>query len=161
ATLTYPQCAFDAETSEPFSRVFEEAGREICRGLSAAWADASHRLVADPAAARAARAEDAEHPVEAFVDFGGLTLQITARVSHAQVRPAPFISSTSMSYLLGGERLIDSGAFASASLAGGDLRETYRDTARRWRAMIASGGHLREHVGAVGDSILDTVFALV
>jgi hypothetical protein len=66
-----------------------------------------------------------------------------------------------MSYLLGGERLIDSAALASASLASGDLREAYRATARRWRALIAGGGHLPERSQAVGDTILGTVFELV
>ncbi|HEX9578283.1 MAG TPA: hypothetical protein VF993_11065 [Myxococcales bacterium] len=161
ATVTYPQCAFDAESSEPFSSVFDEVGRELCRGLSAAWATASHRLVADPAAARAARAQDARNSLEAFVDFGGLTLQITIHVPRAAGRPAPFIAGSSMSYLLGGERLIDSGAFASASVASGDLREAWRAIARRWRALISGGGHLQDGVEAVGDAILETVFALV
>jgi hypothetical protein len=157
ATLTYPQCAFDAAGSEPFSRVFDEVGRELCRGLGAAWASASHRMVADPTAARAARSEDARRPLEVFADFGGLTLQITVRVPHAPVRPAPFIPGSSMSYLLGGERLIDAAAFAES----GAERESYRALARRFRALIAGGGHLEEREPATGEAILETVLALV
>src|SRR5439155_222366 len=56
AILTYPECAFDTGAAQPFSAVFEQAGLQLCRGLAAAWEQASHRLVADPAAARAARA---------------------------------------------------------------------------------------------------------
>src|SRR3989454_11515923 len=106
AILTFPECAFDTSAAQPFSAVFEQAGVQLCRGLAAAWEQASHRLVADPAAARAARAHtrDERHPIDAYVDFGGLTLQITVRVPHAPGRPAPFIRGSSTSYLLGGER---------------------------------------------------------
>src|SRR5207248_1071467 len=54
AILTYPECAFDTGAAQPFSAVVEQAGLPLCRGLAAAWEQASHRLVADPAAARAA-----------------------------------------------------------------------------------------------------------
>ena len=53
AILTYPQCAWSATSAEPFSLVFDGVGRELCRGLSSAWAAEAHRMVADPAAARA------------------------------------------------------------------------------------------------------------
>src|SRR5207237_10653763 len=55
AVLTYPQCSFSSDASLPFSRVFDDVGRALCRGLSAAWASAVHRMVPDPAAAKAAR----------------------------------------------------------------------------------------------------------
>jgi hypothetical protein len=168
AVLTYPQCGFDTSGRLAFSAVFDGVGRQLCRGLAAAWADTSHTLVADPAAARAGRGRNADqrHPIEAFVDFGGLTLQITVRLPHAQGRPAPFISGSSMSYLLGGERLIDAAALASADReASGGLRDIYRTTARRWRALIASGGQLKEAEAsrhrAVGEALLLTVLALV
>ena len=127
ASVTYPQCAFDAESAVPFSDVFASVGRELCRGLQAAWPDAIHRLIPDPAAARAARGAEAKDSIEAFVDFGGLTVQITVRLQHAQGRPAPFLAGSSMSYLLGGERLIDAAAFAQA----GGVREEVRARARR------------------------------
>ena len=165
AILTYPQCAWSNASAEPFSRVLDGVGREVCRGLRAAWPAASHRMVPDPAAAEAARdSRDGRHPIEAFVDFGGLTLQITVRVPRPAGRPAPFISGSSMSYLLGGERLIDAAAFAAAGRdASGRLRETFRATARRWRMLIAGGGRLEESktAAAFREVILDTVFALV
>jgi len=72
----------------PFRSVFDAVGVSSAR-LAGAWADASHRLVADPAAAHAGRGRnrDERHPIEAFVDFGGLTLQITIRLPRAQCRP--------------------------------------------------------------------------
>ncbi len=168
AVLTYPDCGFDAASGRSFRAVFEDAAGELCRGLAAAWAEASHRLVPDPKAARAGRprAQDERHPIEAFVDFGGLTLQITVRVPAAAGRPAPHIAGSSISYLLGGERLIDAAAFARADretpLA---LREAYRATARAWRALIASGGALRDAEAArhprVGEALLDLVLGLV
>jgi hypothetical protein len=168
AVLTYPECAFDSRARHPFSAVFDAVGAQLCRGLAAAWPHAAHRLVADPAAARAARGrtQDERHPVEAFVDFGGLTLQITVRLPRAQGRAEPFIAGSSMSYLLGGERLIDAAAFAAADRdSPGSVRETYRATARRWRALIASGGQLREEGGSrhrgVGEALLQTVLTLV
>ena len=168
AILTYPECAFDTGAAQPFSAVFEQAGLQLCRGLAAAWEQASHRLVADPAAARAARAQtrDERHPIDAYVDFGGLTLQITVRVPHAPGRPAPFIRGSSTSYLLGGERLIDAAAFAAADRdAPSALREAYRATARRWRALIASGGALRDAEAArhppVGEALLEIVLHLL
>jgi len=71
-----------------------------------------------------------------------------------------------MTYLLGGERLIDAAAFASADReAPGAVREAYRATARRWRSLIASGGALRDAEAsrhrAVGTALLGTVMALV
>jgi len=71
-----------------------------------------------------------------------------------------------MSYLLGGERLIDAAAFASADRdAPATLRTAYRATARRWRALIAGGGALRDAEGTrhsdVGEELLEIVFALV
>ena len=168
AILTYPQCAWSATSAEPFSLVFDGVGRELCRGLSSAWAAAAHRMVADPAAARAGcdQPQDERHPIEAFVDFGGLTLQITVRVPNEPGRPAPFIAGSSMSYLLGGERLIDSAAYANADLDGtAALREAYRATARRWRLLIASGGHLgqseRAAAGALRQTVLEVVLALL
>ena len=168
AVLTYPECSFDSAGRHPFRSVFDAVGRELCRGLAAAWAEASHRLVADPAAAHdgRGRTRDERHPLEAFVDFGGLTLQITVRLPRAQSRPEPFIPGSSMSYLLGGERLIDAAAFAAADRdAPAALRDAYRTTARRWRALIASGGSLREAEGArhraVGEALLETVISLV
>jgi hypothetical protein len=166
--LTYPDCAFDRAGRHPFSAVFEGVGEKLCSGLGSGWATASHRLVADPAAARAGRGRngDRRQPTEVFVDFGGLTLQITIRLPAAAGRPAPFIPGSSMTYLLGGERLIDAAAFASADReAPSAVREAYRATARRWRSLIASGGALREaeasrHRG-VGAALLGTVLALV
>jgi hypothetical protein len=168
AVLTYPECGFDSGARHPFSAVFDDVGRQLCRGLAGAWAAASHRLVADPAAARAGRdrGRDERHPLEAFVDFGGLTLQVTVRLPPVPGRPAPFIPGSSMSYLLGGERLIDAAAFAGADRdAPATLRDAYRATARRWRALIASGGALRDAEAsrhrAVGETLLQTVIALV
>lgn len=156
ASVTYPQCAFDAQSEVPFSRVFASVGRELCRGLQAAWQEATHRLIPDPAAARAARGAESKDSVEAFLDFGGLTVQITVRLQHAQGRPAPFLACSSMSYLLGGERLIDAAAFAQA----GGVREEVRARARRVRLLIAGGGHLEEDLRAMREAILETVFEL-
>ena len=71
-----------------------------------------------------------------------------------------------MSYLLGGERLIDSAAYAAADQDGpAGLREAYRTTARRWRLLISRGGHLEQAesplADAVRETILDAVLALV
>ena len=166
--MTYPHSAWSTDTAEPFSRVFDGVGRELCRGLRAAWQSAEHRMVPDPAAANAARdlPQDSRHPIEAFVDFGGLTLQITVRVPHEAGRSAPFVGGSSMSYLLGGERLIDSAAYAAADQDGpAGLREAYRTTARRWRLLISRGGHLEQAesplADAVRETILDAVLALV
>jgi len=166
--LTYPPCTFSASSQEPFRDVFDEVGRALCRGLEAAWSGSRHRMVADPAAARAARTEphDPAHPIEAFVDFGGLTLQITVRVPAPPGRPRPFIAGSSMGYLLGGERFIDAAAFAGAALdPASGLRDAYRATARRWRSVIASGGHLRNGDGdaaaAFRDAVLQTAFSLL
>jgi hypothetical protein len=168
AVLTYPDCAFDSGATQPFSAVYEGAAAQLCRGLAAGWEQAAYRLVPDPAAARAARGYgNAErHPIDAYVDFGGLTLQITIRVPSSAGRPAPFIPGSSSSFLLGGERLIDAAVFAAAdrdSPAG--LREAYRDAARRWRALIASGGKLQgaeaDRHRAVGNAVLQTVLELV
>jgi hypothetical protein len=168
AVVTYPDCPFDSGGGEPFRTVFEQAAAEICRGLSSAWAETSYRLVPDPAAARAGRGRvrDERHPIEAFVDFGGLTLQVTVRVPEAPGRPRPFIAGSSTSYLLGGERLIDAAAFARADRdAPAALREAYRGTARAWRALIASGGALQEPEAAgharVGKALLELVLGLV
>ncbi len=168
AVLTYPECGFDAEAGDSFRSVFEGAAEALRHGLASAWPDSSHRLVADPSAARAGRRRqgDSRHPVEAFVDFGGLTLQVTVRVPHAPGRPAPFIGGSSMSYLLGGERLIDAFAFAGADRdAPESLRDGYRAAARRWRALIAAGGTLRDAEAArhpqAGRVLLDLVLALV
>ena len=168
AVLTYPDCAFDSGATHSFSAVYEGAAAQLCRGLRAAWDHAAYRLVADPAAARAARAQagDGRHPIEAYVDFGGLTLQITVRVPASPARPAPFIAGSSSSFLLGGERLIDAAAFAAADRDSPDsLREAYRDAARRWRGLIASGGRLRgpeaDRHGAVAGAVLHTVLELV
>ncbi len=168
AVLTYPECAFDSGAQQPFRAIFDGVGRQLCGGLAAAWASASHRLVTDPIAARAApsRARDERHPLETFVDFGGLTLQVTIRLPQAPGRPPPFVPGSSMSYLLGGERLIDAAAFASADRdAPATLRTAYRATARRWRALIAGGGALRDAEGTrhsdVGEELLEIVFALV
>src|SRR6185503_18316238 len=116
AILTYPECAFDSAASRPFERVFEDAASALCRGLSSTWQHASHRLVPDPAAARAARGRsgDDRQPIDAYVDFGGLTLQVSVRLPQAGGRPAPFIAGSSTSYLLGGERLLEAAALASA-----------------------------------------------
>jgi len=166
--MTHPHGAWSTTDAEPFSRVFDGVGRELCRGLRAAWQSAEHRMVPDPAAANAARdqPQDGRHPIEVFADFGGLTLQTTVRLPNAAGRPAPFIGGSSMSYLLGGERLIDSAAYAAADQDGpAALREAYRTTARRWRLLISRGGHLEARESAlaeaVRDTILDAVFALV
>ena len=168
AVLTYPDCAFDSGGGEPFRAVFERAAGELCSGLASAWARTAHRLVADPAAARAGkpRVRDERHPLEAFVDFGGLTLQVTVRVPEVPGRPKPFIAGSSTSYLLGGERLIDAAAFARADRdAPSALREAYRGTARAWRALIASGGTLPAAEAAghsrVGKALLELVLGLV
>jgi hypothetical protein len=125
-------------------------------------------MIADPAAANAARDQAAEgrHPIEVFVDFGGLTLQITVRLPAAPGRPAPFVAGSSMSYLLGGERLIDSAAYAAADReTSAALRDAYRSMARRWRLLISGGGQLDPHestlANAVRATLLETVFALV
>ena len=168
AVLTYPQCAFSAGDPVPFSEVIDGVGAQLCNGLSAAWPLASHRMVADPAAAKAARrgTGSAATPIEVFADFGGLTLQIAVRVPHAAGRPPPFIAGSSMSYLLGGERLIDAAAYAAADLhAQSGLREAYRTFARRLRRLIASGGSLPGEsdatAAAVRDALEGTVFALL
>ena len=168
AVLTYPPCTFAASSQEPFRDVFDEVGRALCRGLETAWNGSRHRMVADPAAARSARTEphDPAHPIEAFVDFGGLTLQITVRVPAAAGRPRPFIAGSSMGYLLGGERFIDAAAFAGAALdPASGLRDAYRATARRWRGLIANGGHLRNGDGqaaaAFREAVLETAFSLL
>ncbi|HET7788325.1 MAG TPA: hypothetical protein VFL36_20300 [Myxococcales bacterium] len=165
--VTFPPCPWSAASGEPFSAVFTGVADEICAGLRSAWASASHRLVADPVAAKAARAtgDEDRHPIEAFADFGGLTLQMTVRLPRGEGRPAPFIAGSSMSYLLGGERLIDSAAFAAAALGGGALREAFSANARRWRTLIAEGGHLdasqRKAAEAAQKAILGTVLSLV
>ena len=166
AVLTYPECAFGTLSDEPFSAVLDGVGRELCRGLRAAWPAATHRLVADPAAARAARgpAPDVLHPIEVLADFGGLTLQIAVRLPQEPGRPAPLLAGTSMSYLLGGERLIDSGAYASAEQQrGAALRVAFRGIAREWRAIIGSGARLEDAgtAAAVRSALLEVVFALV
>jgi hypothetical protein len=172
AVLTYAQCAFDPATAEPFSRVFEDVGRALCAGLSAAWPETRLSLVSDPAAAKAAREPpfDPRHPIEAVVDFGGLTLQITVRLPSAEGRAAPFLPATSSSYLLGGERLIDAAALASADaavLASADvagaraLREAYRAAARHLRGVIGNRARLTNGAAAVGEAILDTALSLV
>jgi hypothetical protein len=164
AVLTYPQCAFDPATNEPFSQVFEGVGRALCEGLKAAWPHAGLLLVPDPAAAKAAREPpvDPRHPIEVVVDFGGLTLQVTVRLPSTPGRPAPFVSATSTSYLLGGERLIDAAAFASADVANASsLRETYRAAARQLRAVIGNRGRLGQGAAAVGEAVLSTALALV
>jgi len=179
AVITYPPCPWRTAGAEPFSAVFDGVGAELCRGLRATWDGATHRLVADPAAAKAARATSAEerHPVEAFADFGGLTLQMTVRLPPAEGRPPPFIAGSSMSYLLGGERLIDAAAFAVSATPGfgytirkrtygvPETREAFSKTARRWRHLIAAGGQLeaaeRGAAEAARDAILGTVLALV
>jgi hypothetical protein len=167
AAVTFPPCPWSAAAAEPFSAVFAGVAGELCRGLRSAWTGASHRLVADPVAAKAARLTAAEdrHPIEAFADFGGLTLQMTVRLPRAEGRPAPFIAGSSMSYLLGGERLIDSVAFAGAALGPGALREAFSANARRWRQLIADGGHLdaseRRAADAAREAILRTVLSLV
>jgi len=168
AVLTYPHSAFSTQTAEPFSHVFDGVGRELCRGLRAAWQTAAHRMVPDPAAANAARdqPQDGRHPIEVFVDLGGLTLQVTVRLPAAERRPEPFIRGSSTSYLLGGERLIDAAAYAAADRqAPAELREAYRAIARSWRLLILRGGHLGEAESnlakAVRGTLLETVFALV
>ena len=166
--LTYPQCAFSAAAQLPFSEVFDGVGALLASGLTSAWPLATHRMVTDPAAAKAARrgAANASTPIEVFADFGGLTLQIAVRVPNAPGRPAPFIAGTSMSYLLGGERLIDATAYASADLrAQAGLREAFRSGARRLRRLIASGGSLPAEgdktAAAVRAALEGTVFALL
>ena len=168
AVLTYPHSAFSTQTAEPFSHVFDEVGRELCRGLRAAWQSAEHRMVPDPAAANAARdqPQDGRHPIEVFVDFGGLTLQVTVRLPAAERRPEPFIGGSSTSYLLGGERLIDAAAYAAADREGPEeLRGAYRAIARRWRLLILRGGHLDQAESnlaqAVRGTLLETLFVLV
>jgi len=167
AVLTFPPCPWSATAPEPFSAVFAGVAGELCRGLRSAWTTARDRLVADPVAAKAARISAAEdrHPIEAFADFGGLTLQMTVRLPRAEGRPAPFIAGSSMSYLLGGERLIDSAAFAGAALGEGSLREAFAANARRWRQLIAEGGHLdgdeQKAAAAARQAILGTVLSLV
>lgn len=162
AVLTYPECAWGGEA--PFQQVFDAVGRETARGLGAAWSGAGHQLIADPAAARAAREQphDQRHPVEVFADFGGLTLQVTVRVPRQPGRPAPLLTASSMSYLLGGERLIDAGALAMAADAP-DLRAGWREAARALRTLIASGDHLRDPAlaKAAHQAVLAVVFALV
>jgi len=164
AVLTYPQCAFDPATGEPFSHVFAGVGRAVCEGLKAAWPETQLLLVPDPAAAKAAREPpvDPRHPIEAVVDFGGLTLQVTVRLPAAGGRPAPFLSATSTSYLLGGERLIDAAAFASADVGNASaLRETYRTSARQLRALIGNRGKLGQGATAVSEAVLGTALSLV
>lgn len=164
AVLTCPQTPFDSAAREPFARVLGSAAERLCDGLVSAWESASSRLAADPAAAEAAREPGERSPeIEVFADFGGLTLQITVRLPQAAGRPGPLVRASSMSYLLGGERLIDSAAFASAGRQASGVREAYRQAARRWRSLIASGGHLAEPatVAAARDAILGTVVALV
>jgi hypothetical protein len=164
AVLTYPQCAFDPATGEPFSHVFAGVGGALCEGLKAAWPAAQLLLVPDPAAAKAAREPpvDPRHPIEVVVDFGGLTLQVTVRLPAAEGRPAPFLSATSTSYLLGGERLIDAAAFASADVANASrLRETYRTSARQLRALIGNRSRLAQGAAAVGEAVLSTALSLV
>jgi hypothetical protein len=157
AVVTYPEC-------EPFGRVFEHVGRALQSGLSAAWPSSELRLVPDPIAAKAARDEpdDARLPVEAIADFGGLTLQMTVRLASATGRPAPFVSATSTSMLLGGERLIDAAAFASADAAGASpLRDGYRAAARKLRSAIGSGTTLASGAAAISEAVLGTVLALL
>ena len=168
AVVTYPPCAFDAAAQVPFREVFDGVGARLCEALRTAWTAATHRLIADPIAAAAVRgkAHDERHPVEVLADFGGLTLQVTVRTPHAPGRAEPFIAGSSMSYLLGGERLIDAAAFAAADRdAPETLRESYRDAARRWRTMIAAGEGLRDgeaaRHAAVGDALLGLVLSLV
>ncbi len=165
--VTFPPCPWSAGAAEPFSAIFARVAGELCHGLRSAWTSASHRLVADPVAAKAARVSAAldRHPMEAFADFGGLTLQMTVRLPRAEGRPAPFVAVSSMSYLLGGERLIDSAAFAGAALGPGALRESFSANARRWRQLIAEGGYLdasaRKAADAARQAILGTVLSLV
>lgn len=158
AVLTYPQCAWSAD--EPFQRVFDDVGRALCGGLSAAWPSPSHALVADPAAARTARGGQAA-AVEAFVDLGGLTLQVTVRVPAQAGRPAPFIAGSSTTYVLGGERVLDAAAFAAAD---GD-REAFRAQSRRWRSLIGRGEHAAgkdaRPAGAIRDAIASVVLPIV
>jgi len=168
AILTYPECAFDSAASRPFERVFEDAASALCRGLSSTWQHASHRLVPDPAAARAARGRsgDDRQPIDAYVDFGGLTLQVSVRLPQAGGRPAPFIAGSSTSYLLGGERLLEAAALASADREDpAAVRERYRAIARSWRALIASGGRLHDAEAArhraLADALLGTVLEIV
>ena len=155
--LTYPQCAWTASGSEPFQSIFDGVGAALCKGLEAAWSSAGHVLVADPLAARSASGDRAQ-AVEAFVDFGGLTVQVTVRVPEARGRPAPFIAGSSMTYLLGGERILDAASFAAA----GAERERFRAAARAWRSLIAHGGHsASEEAGAIREAIFGVVLALI
>lgn len=71
-----------------------------------------------------------------------------------------------MTYLLGGERLIDAATFAAADRESPSaLREAYRILARRWRTMIAAGDCLREADAsrhpAIAQALLGVVLALV
>ncbi len=167
AVVTYPPGPWSATSAEPFSAVFDAVAAAVCRGLRGGWAEATHQLVADPAAARAARTFAAEerHPIEAFADFGGLTLQLTVRVPRAEHRPQPFVAGSSLGYLLGGERLIDAATFAQAASRGdGDLRGEWRRVARTWRQLIANGGRLeaaQPAAEAARLAILGTVLSLL
>ncbi len=163
--LTHPDCGWRAAGGEPFREIFAGVAEEMCAGLSAAWAEVTHRLVADPLAARTAgeaaiAAKARARPIDAFVDFGGLTVQITVRLPAAAGRTPPFIAGSSMSYLLGGERLIDAAAYAAAD----GVRDAWRATARRWRTLISNGGRLEPgsaEAAAAGTTILETVLTLV
>src|SRR5262249_11619797 len=132
AVLTYPQCAWTASASEPFQSVFDGVGAALCEGLRHGWSSAAHALVADPLAARTASGKRAE-AIEAFVDFGGLTVQVTVRIPATRARPEPFIPGSSMTVLLGGERILDAASFAAADAD----RERFRIAARAWRSMIS------------------------
>ena len=157
AVLTYPQCAWTATASEPFQSVFDGVGAALCKGLEAAWTSAAHVLVADPLAARTASGESAE-AIEAFVDFGGLTVQVTVRIPELPARPAPFIAGSSTTYLLGGERILDAASFAAAEAE----REAFRKAARWWRSLIARGGHAQaQEAGAIREAIFGVVLTLV
>ncbi|MCA1826627.1 MAG: hypothetical protein LC689_06765 [Myxococcales bacterium] len=157
AVLTYPQCAWTASASEPFQSVFDGVGAALCEGLRQAWGSASHQLVADPLAARTASGQRAE-AIEAFVDFGGLTVQVTVRIPEVRARPEPLIAGSSMTYLLGGERILDAASFAAADAD----REKFRAAARAWRSLISRGGHAdAEGAAAIREAIFDVVLALV
>ena len=155
AVLTYPR-------TEPFEQVFDGVGRAVRQGLAEAWPKTSHALVPDPLAARIA-AGASELPIEAFVDFGGLTLQIAVRVPGAPGRPAPFIAGSSMTYLLGGERVLDAAAFASADLDDtAPLRDAFRSRARSFRSLISRGGRSEApEAPALKAAVLEVVAALV
>ena len=168
AVLTSPACAWSARDGVPFSALFADVGRELCRGLSAAWPETALSLVSDPDAARAARPAPAGagEEIEVFADFGGLTLQITVSLPAVPGRPGPFLRRTSSSYLLGGERLIDAAAFGVAGLdVGTGLREAWRARARGLRRLISSGGALGEdrrgEAEAQAQAILGLAAALV